>query len=198
MGIPIYSYIPILSRNYHPMLLLSTFIGVVCWTLTEYLLHRFLGHVHKGRNFFKEEHVRHHSTPNYFAPAYKKGMIALIVSFVLFVSLSYVIGIEPAFFFTVGYTGMYLIYELTHYRYHASEPVPFFINFRKHHFYHHYHNPMANHGVTSRFWDRVFGTYVRIEDPVKVPKKMAPDWLTESESQELRSKYLLHFRLVGR
>jgi sterol desaturase/sphingolipid hydroxylase (fatty acid hydroxylase superfamily) len=180
------------------MLLLCTFSGIFLWTLSEYLLHRFLGHVHKGRNFFKKEHVRHHSTPHYFAPVYKKGVLAFAVSLALFVSLAFLIGIDRSFFFTAGYTGMYLVYELTHYRYHASEPVPFFINFRKHHFYHHYHNPMVNHGVTSRFWDRVFGTYIPIVDPVKVPKKMAPQWLIAVEEQTLRPEYQQHFKLTGR
>lgn len=46
--------------------------GIIAWTFTEYMLHRFLGHVHKGKNFFKAEHLIHHSKANYFAPAYNK------------------------------------------------------------------------------------------------------------------------------
>ncbi len=62
------------------MWLLFLFIGIITWTFTEYMLHRFLGHVHKGKNFFKAEHLTHHSKANYFAPAYKKVIAALFVS----------------------------------------------------------------------------------------------------------------------
>jgi sterol desaturase/sphingolipid hydroxylase (fatty acid hydroxylase superfamily) len=180
------------------MIVLSTVAGLITWTLVEYLLHRFLGHVHKGSNFFKKEHVKHHSTPNYFASFYMKGALALLVSLILFTLLSLFLSHLVSFFFTLGFTGMYSIYELTHYRYHAKQPVPFFINFRKHHYYHHYHNPQMNHGVTSRMWDRVFGTYVSSTDTVKVPKRMAPTWMMNEDNTSVRSKYEAHFKVVGK
>ena len=44
-----------------------------------------------------------------------------------------------------GFLGMYIIYEVTHYRFHIRKPVAKpFILLRKHHFYHHFHNPKSN------------------------------------------------------
>lgn len=171
--------------------------GVALWTLAEYLLHRYLGHVHKGRNFFKAEHLTHHAVANYFAPAWKKAVMAVVVASTLTMLLSLLLPITHALVFIAGFTGMYGLYEYTHYRYHAAEPVvqPFII-LRKHHFYHHFHNPMMNHGVTTRFWDRVFGTFVRVEK-VKVPRKMTMSWLMADE-EHVKPEYALHFQLGKR
>ena len=162
----------------------------------EYMLHRFLGHVHKGKNFFKAEHKMHHAKANYFAPVYKKVVAAVAVSIALFLLLNVFLSALNAVSFITGFMGMYFLYERTHYRYHQKEPVakPFIV-LRKHHFYHHFHDPNMNHGVTTRFWDRVFGTYVEVE-VVVVPKRMSMSWLVSEE--EIRTPYRAHFRLNSR
>lgn len=178
------------------MLILVTIAGIAAWTLTEYLMHRFLGHVHKGKNFFKTEHHQHHSKANYFAPFYKKAILAVGASAVLIALLSLLTGFAAALAFVAGFVGMYGLYEATHYRFHSKEPVakPFII-LRKHHFYHHFHNPKMNHGVTTRIWDRVFGTFKRVEK-VNIPRQMSMQWLMEDN--EIKSVYAGHFRLSGR
>jgi sterol desaturase/sphingolipid hydroxylase (fatty acid hydroxylase superfamily) len=170
--------------------------GVILWTLTEYLLHRFLGHVHRGRNFFKAEHQQHHAKANYFAPAYKKAAAAVVVSTVLFLFISLFVPYLSALAFVMGFSGMYALYELTHYRFHSTDPIarPFII-LRKHHFYHHFHDPKTNHGVTSRVWDRVFGTFRKVEK-VKVPARMSMNWLLSGD--EIKDIYVQHFQLVHR
>jgi sterol desaturase/sphingolipid hydroxylase (fatty acid hydroxylase superfamily) len=177
------------------MLVPAFLTGVILWTLTEYLLHRFLGHVHKGKNFFKAEHGQHHARFNYFAPAYKKAFMAVVVTTVLFMLVSQVATTAATLAFITGFVGMYIVYEVTHYRFHLRQPIarPFII-LRKHHFYHHFHNPQKNHGVTTRFWDRVFGTFVRVEQ-VKVPRKMAMQWLLTED--DIMPQYAPHFYLVG-
>lgn len=168
--------------------------GVALWTLAEYLLHRFLGHEHRGRNFFKAEHTLHHSRANYFAPAYKKILLAVTVSATLLLLLSLLLPLAAALGFVMGFTAMYGLYELTHHRYHSREPLAHpFIALRKHHFYHHFHNPKKNHGVTTRFWDRVFGTFVRVET-VTVPRKLSMQWLLEGD--DIKDTYSPHFKLA--
>jgi len=178
------------------MLFLIFFLGVISWTLTEYLLHRFLGHVHKGKNFFKAEHLQHHSKANYFAPAYKKAALAVVVSASLVAFISLFTTLLTAVTFVLGFVSMYTLYEATHARFHRKEPIakPFII-LRKHHFYHHFHNPKMNHGLTTRFWDRVFGTFKRVEQ-VNVPMQMSMQWLLEDD--EIKEAYAKHFRISGR
>lgn len=96
--------------------------------------------------------------------------------------------------FVAGFAGMYLLYEMTHKRYHTTKPLikPFII-LRKHHFYHHFHNPNMNHGVTTRFWDRIFRTFQHVE-VVKVPKQMSMDWLVD-DNNKIRPAYIRHFQI---
>ncbi len=171
-------------------------LGIISWTFLEYMLHRFLGHEHKGKNFFKAEHQVHHSKANYFAPFYKKMIAAASVAIFMFFCFNLFLPALNAIAFVAGLIGMYCLYENTHYRYHSFEPLakPFII-LRKHHFYHHFHNPKTNHGVTTRFWDRVFGTFVRVEQ-VKVPQKMSMNWLVTDN--EIKPVYSKHFQLNKR
>lgn len=174
-------------------MVIAFIFGIVSWTFLEYILHRFLGHVHKGKNFFKSEHLRHHAKAHYFAPAYKKAFAAIIVGGLLLVIFLLFTDIEFATAYLTGFIGMYGLYEVTHLRYHKTEPIwmPFIV-LRKHHFYHHFHNPYCNYGVTTRFWDRVFGTYVSV-NKVTVPKKLAMQWLLAEN--EIKPHYSNHFRL---
>lgn len=176
------------------MLIAEAFLtGVIFWTLTEYLMHRFLGHVHKGENFFKTEHLQHHAKANYFAPASSKLIAALSVSVVFVALLSFFISFPAAIMFTSGFMGMYGLYEIVHYRFHAKDPIAMhFIILRKHHFYHHFHDPKKNHGVTTRIWDRFFGTFVRVEKVV-VPSRMPLQWLLDGT--DIKPVYSPHFRL---
>ena len=174
-------------------MVISFLIGVVLWTFLEYILHRFLGHEHKGKNFFKDEHLSHHRKVHYFAPAYKKITAASIVAVFLFATLSLLIAWASALAFVIGLMGMYGLYEYVHTRYHRKGPVArIFIVLRKHHFYHHFHQPKLNHGVTTRLWDRVFGTFHRVET-VKVPRKMTMDWLMSGD--DIAPDYVGHFQL---
>ena len=177
------------------MAIVALLIGVISWTFAEYMLHRFLGHEHKGKNFFKAEHGMHHSKANYFAPAYKKAIAAVAVSTILFGIINLFAGYGVAIGFIVGFVGMYGVYEATHFRFHAANPIKPLLFMRKHHFYHHFHNPRKNHGVTTRFWDRVFGTFHPVEQ-VRVPRSMSMNWLVADN--EIRSQYAGHFQLAGR
>jgi sterol desaturase/sphingolipid hydroxylase (fatty acid hydroxylase superfamily) len=178
------------------MIILAFISGIVLWTFLEYILHRFLGHVHKGKNFFKAEHSQHHAKFNYFAPAYKKTFAGLVVMALLFLVIQMFLSASITLAFLIGLMGMYLLYEVTHYRFHIRKPVAKpFILLRKHHFYHHFHNPRVNHGVTSRFWDRIFGTFMAAEK-VRIPRNMAMRWLLKDE--EVKPDYKPHFHLVGK
>ncbi|TNF32094.1 MAG: hypothetical protein EP314_00380 [Bacteroidetes bacterium] len=174
-------------------MLISFILGVVLWTFLEYIIHRFLGHEHKGKNPFKVEHLEHHKKVHYFAPAWKKTVMAMLVGGLLFAVVNLFIDWILAVSFVSGLVGMYGFYEATHARFHRKGPIakPFII-LRKHHFYHHFHQPKLNHGVTTRFWDRVFGTFHRVET-VTVPRKMTMDWLMNGD--DIAPDYAGHFQL---
>ncbi len=166
--------------------------GVITWTFLEYIIHRFLGHRKKGNDPVRKEHQMHHSKAHYFAPMYKKMILAVLV----FSISTLVVGSLVSWFmgglYSFGLAGMYMIYEISHKRFHKRDPlIGYGLKMRKHHFYHHFGNPKHNHGVTTDVWDKVFGTYTK-PDIVRVPNKMAMVWLRDSH-EVLKEKYSTHF-----
>lgn len=159
--------------------MLALFLGILLWTFLEYMIHRFLGHEVSGRNFFKVEHSMHHSKGNYFAPWWKKCLVAFPVALLSFGLARLFTSNGESLAFTLGFTGMYLTYEVVHYLIHIIPPITSYGRFlRKHHFSHHFQDPKSNHGVTSPLWDHVFGTFKKVQG-VKVPRKLAARWLPE-------------------
>ena len=51
---------------------------------------------------------------------------------------------------------------------------------RQSHFHHHFNEPLRNQGVTSPFWDHVFGTYT-VPGQITVPRRMAMVWLLDAD-----------------
>lgn len=177
---------------------LAFVVGVVAWTLTEYTLHRFLGHDKRTMpNFFSVEHTRHHSEGNYFAPTWKKGLFAVLVCALTFAALRAVLAFDVAVAGTLGFGGMYALYEVIHRRAHTHAGVVEYARYmRRHHFHHHFVNPRANHGVTSPVWDHVFGTYEPVTE-IRVPKKLAMRWLVDPSTGDVWPRFAHVYRLMG-
>jgi sterol desaturase/sphingolipid hydroxylase (fatty acid hydroxylase superfamily) len=148
-------------------------LGIVLWTLLEYGLHRFLFHVHvrnrKLREVLNGSHYQHHAAPRdpnliLVHPSYGFGVSAVLYAVLLlagataFAAMTILSGIWAGF----------LYYELLHYRVHQSTSGSALIQHqRRAHFYHHFSHPDRNFGVTSPFWDIVFGTRLKDLHPAK-------------------------------
>ena len=173
---------------------IALILGILFWTFLEYVIHRFLLHKKGANNPVSEEHLRHHRQGNYFAPFWKK----LVASVMALVICSLIVGLAVDFvhciLFSSGIAGMYLIYEITHKRLHARAPlIGYGMIIRKHHFYHHFGNPKMNHGVTVRFWDRLFGTFQpTLKETVCVPRKMVLPWLVDNDGNAI-ARFQHHF-----
>ena len=176
-------------------LFIPFFLGVFFWTILEYTLHRFLGHKKHLKNVFTTEHLRHHREGDYFAPAYKKAIAALLVLAISTLILGLIFNWLSAFTFSFGLSLMYGVYEFLHKRAHTHAPFNFYGRWlRKHHFYHHFKNPKKNHGVTSPVWDIVFGTYVKPEK-LRVPQKLVLPWLIDFNSHQILPKFSSDYEL---
>ena len=162
----------------------SVFLGALSWTLLEYLIHRFLGHWHT-KNPFGAEHTAHHSRGNYFAPWYKKlGATALFSAFLF--PISYLFAGSAGVAYTLGLIAFYGYYEALHFSEHKRAGLGAYGRWaRRHHFYHHFHNPRVNHGVTTPLWDLVFGTYVAVQEPIRVPQKLQMAWLCDPTTHDV-------------
>lgn len=174
---------------------LAVALGVIGWSLSEYGMHHWNGHLMKGRTMFSREHLRHHAEGDYFAPASKKALMAVPVLVALASGSVWVAGLGPGLTFAGSYLATYLAYEVLHRDIHARAPRTAFDRWaRKHHLSHHFTNPKHNHGVTSPLWDHVFRTYEPV-DRVRVPYKLAMCWLLDPETDEVRPEHAGDYEL---
>ena len=166
---------------------LALVLGALTWTLMEYGIHRWLGHGPLAkRNPFGSEHIAHHSKGNHFAPTWTKAAAAVVVGALLLGPAVLVAGWSYGPSFVVGFVVFYLYYEALHRLEHVHPGIGAYGRWaRAHHFYHHFHDPSMNHGVTSPIWDIVFGTYVRPE-VIRVPEKLKMDWLCDPATGDVR------------
>ena len=157
-------------------------LGMITWTFTEYALHRGLGHKRHKKNPFTVEHLLHHKKVNYFAKPSKKILSASLVFTAMMSLLTLLAQVWIALSFSMGFITMYLIYEVIHRRIHTHAPHNQYGRWmRKHHLHHHFKNPRVNHGVTTPFWDWIFGT-LEIPDTVRVPQNLILHWMLDLET----------------
>lgn len=143
--------------------------GIFCWTLMEYLLHRWVFHSEDHWYLPANKHVYvlhflthgiHHCFPMdryrlVFPPI--NGYILYLISFkpiyeTLWPEL-YLPGI------CAGTIIGYMFYDMGHYFMHHSTPKKgYFRNVKVYHLQHHYKNGKAGFGVSSKFWDIIFRT----------------------------------------
>ncbi|KAK9448110.1 uncharacterized protein V1518DRAFT_334879 [Limtongia smithiae] len=144
-----------------PLFALGTFI----WTLVEYLMHRMLFHMDDrlpDHQIFFTLHFILHGVHHYLP----MDKLRLVMPPTLFIVLAtpfyrlahllfpYHIGMA---IFAGGMFG-YVLYDCTHYFLHHAVLPPYFKSLKSYHLEHHYKNYELGFGVTSKFWDVVFGT----------------------------------------
>lgn len=138
-----------------------TVAGVIVWTASEYLLHRFLFHYHPksktGKRFFFLIHGVHHDYPNDAKRLVLPPLISLPLATLFYFLFRYTLGeyYLPPFFaaFLLGY----LFYDMGHYAmHHFKLKGKFWGAIKDHHMKHHYVDPEHGFGVSSPFWDVIF------------------------------------------
>jgi hypothetical protein len=100
-------------------------LGFVTWTLTEYTLHRFLGHELRIKTLFKVEHMTHHANKDYFAPLWMKFVAAAVIGSSMYFVLSFLLPSLINLTFTISFISSFLGYEMYHYIVHAVPPKVF-------------------------------------------------------------------------
>jgi sterol desaturase/sphingolipid hydroxylase (fatty acid hydroxylase superfamily) len=138
------------------------------------MLHRFLFHMKVGKSFTSKLchfmiHGIHHKTPFdelrlVFPPVPATLIVFLLYSAIHFVCSFLGDSCNPRFIIC-GALVSYLMYDLTHYYLHHSNPSSqYFYNLKRYHNYHHFVNHDMGYGVSSMFWDKVFRTENTMKD----------------------------------
>lgn len=137
-------------------LLAYALLGLVAWTLVEYVLHRFVLH---GLQPFKTWHAEHHRRPRALIGTPTILSTVLIVALVFLPALV-LSDLWRASALTFGLLTGYLVYALVHHAtHHWRAHNAWSRRIKRHHALH--HSPVATaarYGVTSALWDVVFGT----------------------------------------
>jgi 4-hydroxysphinganine ceramide fatty acyl 2-hydroxylase len=170
-------------------------VGILSWSFAEYAVHNWLFHGPRKRLPYNAEHLDHHARQSYFAPNWKKAIIAAIAAVVLGVPAGLLLG-PVGLAWTAGLVLFYGVYEMVHRRCHTHAPRgPYSRFIRRHHFHHHFQAPTKNHGVTSPIWDFVFRTY---EKPavITVPERQIMDWLRNPETDEVYDAFAGDYRIA--
>jgi len=151
-------------------------LGLFLWTLVEYILHRCLFHVDKylpdnrvGITVHFLLHGIHHYLP---MDRYRLVMppALFLVLAIPFYKLAHLVFAYNRFaaieVFSGGIFG-YICYDLTHYFLHHRNLPSYYRALKKYHLQHHFADFENGFGVTSRFWDFVFGTQLEYTKVMK-------------------------------
>lgn len=155
-------------RSFHVGIPASTFTilflsGIAFWTLFEYFFHRYVFHfTPKGE--FQERvsflfHGVHHQYPNDKKRLVMPITLSLAIAALLFALFSILFG-SWTWAFSSGFATGYLAYDMTHYSiHHFKHPKTKWLKrLWKSHIDHHFRDSNKGYGVSSSFWDHVFGT----------------------------------------
>ncbi len=143
--------------------LLVFLAGYFFWSFAEYCVHRFLYHTETNSKFLlniqHKAHGIHHQypiDPTRLAMPPVPGLLLSGVFFLIF----WLVHPVYAFAFFPGFMMGYLTYISMHYAQHRIKSPKYgpWKALWKHHHIHHYVDPYVAHGVSTRFWDFVFGT----------------------------------------
>lgn len=173
--------------------------GFAVWSVTEYLSHRFGMHTGAGRTPMAREHRRHHGQPGATAPKMRLSGYAAIaaVAGLGATGTTKLVGRSAALGLSTGWFGGYAFYELAHwFSHHRAPRTTWGRRLRTRHFRHHFDAPRSNLGVTTALWDRLAGTELDDGGPVRVPHRLAMDWLVDNGGirAEFRDDYVLSGR----
>ncbi len=142
--------------------------GIFIWTLSEYVLHRYVFHYEPTQPWLQRVwyliHGVHHEQPQcktrLVMPPVLSVPLALLFYGLFRLVVGTVLGMPrisgPAF---AGFLTGYLCYDMVHYaEHHLSMRWGLLKYLKRYHLRHHFKNPDHGFGVSSPIWDVVFRT----------------------------------------
>ena len=176
--IPVYIFLPVIFFmgylsvfEYHLsfiMIVLMITCGLAVWTLTEYVLHRFIFHWELpgkiGQRIHFIFHGVHHDYPSDSKRLVMVPTISIPLAALFYFLFWFIFGSMLVSPFFIGFIVGYLIYDMTHYAvHHFNLKSPFWLEMKNHHMRHHYMDAEHGYGVSSKIWDYVFRTTFRLK-----------------------------------
>ena len=138
------------------------FTGIFAFTWAEYMLHRYIFHM----KTFTELRARlqytmhgvHHEFPKDKERLAMPPLLSVTIATVLLLLFRVIMG-DVVFSFLPGFLVGYALYLSIHYMVHAYQPPRNFLKWLwVNHSIHHYKDGEVVFGVSSPFWDYIYGT----------------------------------------
>jgi 4-hydroxysphinganine ceramide fatty acyl 2-hydroxylase len=137
-------------------------LGVLLWTLIEYLIHRYIFHYEPKTRWGKQLHFVihgvHHDYPNDARRLVMPPVISIPLAFLFFGLFFLIFGsLAPAVF--AGLVFGYLCYDMLHYAtHHLAMKSGVWLWLKQYHLRHHFKDDHVGYGISSPLWDYVFRT----------------------------------------
>ncbi|SDM61955.1 Fatty acid hydroxylase superfamily protein [Daejeonella rubra] len=135
--------------------------GLLIWTITEYVLHRYIFHFHPSGKWGKRLHFIfhgvHHDYPNDANRLVMPPSASIPLALGFYFLFDWLLPDTMVYAFFIGFIGGYLFYDMVHYAiHHANFKSVFWKKIKQHHMLHHYSDPTKGYGVSSIIWDKIF------------------------------------------
>ena len=137
-------------------------LGILLWTLIEYLIHRYIFHYEPKTRWGKQLHFVihgvHHDYPNDARRLVMPPVISIPLAFLFFGLFFLIFGsLAPAVF--AGLVFGYLCYDMLHYAtHHLAMKSGMWLWLKQYHLRHHFKDDHVGYGISSPLWDYVFRT----------------------------------------
>lgn len=170
-SVPLFIYIPVIIffsvLSFKNQISVTHFIGflilgLLVWTATEYLLHRFIFHYYPTSKWGQRIHFIFHGVHHDYPRDAKRlvmppsASIPLATLFYFLFSL-FLKDKANLFAFFPGFLIGYLTYDMMHYAmHHYNFKSSFWKRIKQHHMLHHYSDSTKGFGVSSSLWDEIF------------------------------------------
>lgn len=170
-SVPLIIYIPVIAYfTWKALFVVATglplylgffVIGLLVWSLTEYLLHRFVFHfVPKSKWGLRLHfifHGVHHDYPNDTKRLVMPPSVSIPLAFLFYFLFALILNPGQLYSFFPGFVTGYLFYDISHYAlHHFNFKNKFWKKLKKHHMLHHYSDSAKGYGVSSALWDKIF------------------------------------------
>lgn len=139
-------------------------LGILIWTLSEYLLHRYVFHFHAtsnaGKRFVFLFHGIHHDDPNDPTRLVMPPIAAWVLAVMFYYGFKFIMGETNVHPFFAGFITGYLAYDYIHFAtHHFKMKSPIAQYLKRNHMRHHFAESEYKWGVSSPLWDFILGTY---------------------------------------
>lgn len=136
--------------------------GAIFWTLTEYVLHRWVFHSHPtsdwGQRIHFLVHGIHHDYPRDSTRLVMPLLVSIPLAALFYLAFMLILGGYANGSFA-GFIVGYMIYDTIHYATHHMPMTSKMGRFLKtYHMRHHYQDSDTAYGVSNPLWDYVIGT----------------------------------------